>query len=106
VSNIFRADNSYIHQISNGPLIDSVTFSYYSSSLSVPRPAGLKGLDPYFSRVHLTVSPVQKQTPSPFLKQAETRAVKETINGGTHNTLLLTAAYVPRHDLLTLLVSV
>jgi hypothetical protein len=67
VLNIFRADNSCIHQISHGLLIGSVTLlilaplcpylvpqgwiawtrtSYSSSSLPVPHPAGLNSSDP------------------------------------------------------------
>jgi hypothetical protein len=45
VSNIFRAHNSCLHQIRNGPLIGSLAFSYSSSSLSIPCPAGLKSFD-------------------------------------------------------------
>jgi hypothetical protein len=43
---IFRVDINCVHRISSVLLIDSVAFSHSTSSLSVPRPAGLQSSDP------------------------------------------------------------
>jgi hypothetical protein len=47
MSNIFRADNTCAHQISNGLLIGSVALLIPAPRLSVPRPAVLQSPDPY-----------------------------------------------------------
>jgi hypothetical protein len=48
VSDIFRADNNCVHQISNGLLIGSVAFLILAPlSLSLSYPAGFQSPDPY-----------------------------------------------------------
>jgi hypothetical protein len=47
MSNIFRADDSCSHQISNALLIGSVAFLIAAPPLSVPRPEGLQSPEPY-----------------------------------------------------------
>jgi hypothetical protein len=52
---IFKVDISCVHRISSGLLIGSVAFTHSTSSLPLPRPAGLQSSDPNSTYIHICV---------------------------------------------------